>query len=226
MAFNREINSLVSREFRLEWRNKYTLGGVLLYLAATVFVILTALEQEGLADQMGASWWNLLFWLSMLFICVNAIAKSFSQESEQKTLYLYTLFRPESVILAKMLYNYVFTLFLGTLTWVLFLVWFGNPVIHAFNFFLLILFGGGGLGLVFTMISSIASKAGNNSTLMAILSFPVVLPFVIVLIRLSSTVFSEGSLIESAGLLWAILIALNLLVLGMSFILFPYLWRE
>ncbi|TVR79752.1 MAG: ABC transporter permease [Chitinophagaceae bacterium] len=221
-----EIIQLLKREWKLELRNKYTIGGIILYMVATVFVILNVLEQENMVHELNAGWWNLLFWISVLFVSVNAIAKSFYQESQEKLLYLYTLFSPESVIISKMFYNYIFMFVLALLSWSLFSIWFGNPVVQNTSFFLLLIFGAGGLGLIFTMISSIASKAGNNTTLMAILSFPVILPLLVVLIRLSSLVYLQGPGMENTISLWIMLISLNVLILSMSIILFPYLWRE
>jgi heme exporter protein B len=61
---------------------------------------------------------------------------------------------------------------------------------------------------------------------MSILSFPVIMPLILVVIRLSKQAVD--------GLEWAgvgldfivILVALNVLTLALSFLLFPYLWRD
>ena len=59
-----------------------------------------------------------------------------------------------------------------------------------------------------------------------ILSFPVLLPIILVVIHLSKQAI-DG--IEWAGLgfdFLVILTALNILTIALSFILFPYLWRD
>jgi heme exporter protein B len=62
--------------------------------------------------------------------------------------------------------------------------------------------------------------------MMSILSFPVVLPLIMVVIRLSKQAV-DG--IEWAGIglnFIVILAALNVLTVALSFLLFPYLWRD
>ena len=49
--------------------------------------------------------WNGLFWVIQLFICINAVAKSFLQESRGRMLYFYSLAHPASFVLAKLLFN-------------------------------------------------------------------------------------------------------------------------
>jgi heme exporter protein B len=75
------------------------------------------------------------------------------------------------------------------------------------------------------MISAIASRAGSNTTLMAILSFPVLMPLLITVIRFSKNAMDGLDPSLSYNLI-IILISLNVLVVAMSYLLFPYLWRE
>jgi heme exporter protein B len=101
----------------------------------------------------------------------------------------------------------------------------GNMVQDMPMFIVGLLLGSAGFASVMTMISAIASKAGSNSTLMAILSFPILIPLLITIIRFSKNAMD--------GLDWSvnykfliILIALNVLTVALSYLLFPYLWRE
>jgi heme exporter protein B len=78
---------------------------------------------------------------------------------------------------------------------------------------------------IFTMVSAIASKAGNGGMLMAILSFPIVIPLLIVLIKLAKNAIDgldRSVSLDDIGLL----LLINGLVVGVSLILFPYLWRD
>jgi len=75
-------------------------------------------------------------------------------------------------------------------------------------------------------MSAIAAKAQQNSALIAILGFPVILPQLLLLMRLSKSAFSEvfknGAVLQLCGLI----IGLDFLVIIMAIILFPYLWKE
>jgi heme exporter protein B len=75
-------------------------------------------------------------------------------------------------------------------------------------------------------MSAIAGKANGNFAIMSILSFPVLMPLILVVIRLSKQAV-DG--IEWAGVsvdLIVMLAALNVLTLALSLMLFPYLWRD
>ncbi|MBA2421696.1 MAG: ABC transporter permease, partial [Chitinophagales bacterium] len=95
----REVRALIIKDIKLEWRQRYSFGGIILYLASTVFLIyISFIEME-------PNVWVTLFWIILLFTAVSAVAKSFMQESRARTLYYYSIAHPRSVILAKLLYN-------------------------------------------------------------------------------------------------------------------------
>ncbi len=49
--------------------------------------------------------WNALFWIIMLFASINAVSKSFLQESKGRQLYIYTIASPLALIISKTIYN-------------------------------------------------------------------------------------------------------------------------
>jgi heme exporter protein B len=89
-----------------------------------------------------------------------------------------------------------------------------------------VVLGGGSISIVFTLMSAIAAKAQQNAALIAILGFPVILPQLLLLMRLSKTAFAEVFR-EGAVLQLSLLIGgLDVLVIAMAVILFPYLWKD
>jgi heme exporter protein B len=101
----------------------------------------------------------------------------------------------------------------------------GNPVIHFFQFVIISFIGGIGLGLVFTFLAAIAAKAQQQSALMAIMGFPIVIPQLLLLGKISSKVFSDAL----QGGWWQmvlLLISLDVLIVLLSIILFPFLWKD
>ena len=169
--------------------------------------------------------WNVLFWIIMLFAAVNAIAKSFMQESKSRLLYYYSIASPQAIILSKTIYNILLMALLSVLALVVYLVFFPNPIGDPLYYFLTVLLGSISFSTVFTMISAIASKAGNNGTLMAILSFPVVIPVILILIRLSKSAMDGIERSLSLGNI-GVLLAINAIVITTSLLLFPFLWRD
>jgi heme exporter protein B len=91
-------------------------------------------------------------------------------------------------------------------------------------FIINVILGGLGFSSSFTMISAIASKAANGGTLMAILGFPVILPMLIMLIKISKNAMDGLAFSNSIDEL-VTLAAINMIVVTISYLLFPYLWR-
>lgn len=219
----KEISILIHKELTLEWRQKYALNGILLYVVSAVFI--TYLSVGAKQGNISAPTWNALYWIIILFSAVNAVAKSFVQEHQGRQLYYYMIASPESIILSKIIYNTGLTLVLALLGYGVFSVILGNQVQDQGLFILNLILGAMGFSASLTMVSGIASKAGNNATLMAILSFPVIIPILLMAIRISKNALD--------GLDWSVsadkiisLFAINAIVAAAAYILFPYLWRS
>ncbi|MBK7434469.1 MAG: heme exporter protein CcmB [Chitinophagaceae bacterium] len=212
--------ALLKKDLLLEFRQQHTFYGILLYIASTIFVIYLSI------DKPDAIVWNGLFWVIQLFISVNAVAKSFLQESRGKMLYFYTLVSPVEFVIAKIVYNIVLMILMSLISLGLFFLFLGNPVNDAAWFTAMVVLGGASISMVFTLMSAIAAKAQQNAALIAILGFPVILPQLLLLMRLSKVafaeVFREGMVLQLAGLI----IGLDVLVMAMAVILFPYLWKD
>ncbi len=212
------IWTLFKKDLLLEVRQQYSFYGILLYIVATIFVLYMSV------DQPEANVWNGLFWVIQLFICINAVAKSFLQESRGRMLYFYSVAGPKDFVLAKLIFNSVLMLLMSLLSLILFTLFLGNPVQKALQFIGLVFLGGWGLCLVFTFLAAIAAKAQQNAAIMAILGFPIIIPQLMLLMKLSGTVFSSNTVIPVATVL--LVIALDILVIFLSVILFPFLWKD
>ena len=220
MLLQQELTNLFLKEIRLELKQRYVLNGILLYLVSTVFV--TYLAFSGVIN---AETWNSLFWIILLFVAVNGISKSFVQESPARHLYYYTLASPEAIVLSKILYNLLLMAILSVLSLLFFLLLMGNMIQNPGLFIVALLLGSLGLSSVLTMIAAIASRASNNFSLMAILSFPIILPLLMTLMKVSASALTSVSWSGNIPLL-VILLIINVAVILLAFLLFPYLWRD
>jgi len=215
------ILSLIKKELLLEFRQKATIGGVLVYIIGTVFV--SALCFKGKLDKPT---WNALFWVITLFTSVTISGKSFFKETGGQALFNFLHYTPQQFIISKVIYNMLFMLCLSFITFFFYVFFIKNEVENMSLFVLILILASTGLAGVLSLMSAIASKASGNFAIMSILSFPVLLPIILVVIHLSKQAI-DG--IEWAGLgfdFLVILTALNILTIALSFILFPYLWRD
>lgn len=215
------ILSLIKKELLLEFRQKATIGGVLVYIIGTVFV--SALCFKGKLDKPT---WNALFWVITLFTSVTISGKSFFKETGGQALFNFLHYTPQQFIISKIIYNMLFMLCLSFITFFFYVFFIKNEVENMGLFVIILILASTGLAGVLSLMSAIASKASGNFAIMSILSFPVLLPIILVVIHLSKQAI-DG--IEWAGLgfdFLVILTALNILTISLSFILFPYLWRD
>ena len=178
-----------------------------------------------MSGQPEARIWNALFWITQLFVATNAVAKSFLQEPQARFRYYFTIIKPATFLLAKTIYSTILLLAMSLVSLLLFNVLLGSPIIQMFLFVLITVLGSISLSVVFTFLSAIAARANQNAALMAILGFPLVTPMLMMLSQLAikavAPVYQEG---------WAsmalILLLLDVLVVVLGIILFPFLWQE
>ena len=219
MKNKHRILSLIQKDLLLETRQQYTLYGILLYVASTIFVVYLSL------DAPEEKVWNALFWVIQLFVCINAVAKSFLQESKGRMLYFYSIAGASDFVLAKLLFNALLMIVMSLLSLAIFTVLLGNPLQNAGVFVFITCLGGMSLSLVFTFLAAIASKAQQQAALMAIMGFPIIIPQLLLLMKISSTAFSA---VVQAGW-WQmvfLLVGLDIMVVALALILFPFLWRD
>ncbi len=215
----RLILTLIKKDILLEFRQQFSFYAVLLYVASTIFVLYLAMGQP---ENMI---WNGLFWMMQLFICVNAIAKTFLQEGRGRQLYFYSICSPVHFILARMVFNAVLMLLMNFISLFIFSVLLGLPVSHPFLFIAISCFGACSISLIFSFLAAIAARAQQNAALMAILGFPLIIPQLMLLMRLSKLAFAD---IFQSGLLSIVLLlfCFDILIILLSVILFPFLWKE
>ena len=73
--------------------------------------------------------------------------------------------------------------------------------------------------------ASIASKAGNSNLLMPVLSFPIIIPMLLVLIKASKKAMDGLDIY----VIWPdlfVLLAIDIIVIALAYILFPFLWKD
>lgn len=217
----KEVLELIKKDFLLEIRQKYALNAILLYVVSTVFVV-----QLSFGNIINETTWIALFWIILLFAAFNAVSKSFVQEHTARRLYYFMIAGPVSVILSKIIYNSLLMVGLGFLSLALYVLFLGMPEFNPVLFYPAFIFGCIGLASALTMVSAIASSAGSNAALMAVLGFPVVIPLLLLVIN----AFKLSLQLDIAAIRiitsLASLVLIDSVVVILAVILFPYLWRK
>lgn len=209
MIVVRELKSLIKKELLLEVKNRTAVSGILLYAVATIYVSYLSFRQ--ITD---LPTWNALFWIILLFASFNVAGRSFDKESGGREMYLYSLAGPVSVILAKMFFNALLMIVLGVFSLGVYCVLVGTKPLVDTNyamFFVGVVVGCMGLASILSLIAGIAFKTENNVGLTAVLGFPVILPFLLTLIRFSKNAL-DGIGWATNGTYLLVLLLLNIVV--------------
>ena len=217
-----KIFAILYKDFKIEINQSHLFFSVGLYVISSIYIIYISYQPTGI---LSLEHWVSIFWVIILFSSISAVSKSFFQESGNRNYYYYYVLSPDELIFSKLIYNFLFIVFVTFLTFIIFSFLLGN-FIYSLSFFLTLLFVGAlSISNCLTLISAISHQVKNNSILISVLSFPVIIPILLLLIRLSKISSSEFSwnLIQDD---FYLLILLNIILVAMTKILFSYLWRN
>lgn len=213
------ILAYIRKDIRLELHRGYALGGLFVFVLCLTLIIYLSFREIDPAS------WITIYWIAFLFMAVHSVLKGFTMESQSRYIYYYMLLRPEQLFIAKALYNTLIVSILGLLLYGSMSLVTVNPVSDHALYFLAIFLGAAGISLCFTFVSAVAVKSDQSATLMTILSFPLIIPVLLHLIRIAQASLPE-SMIDNILPSLLTLGAIDLLLIGLALLLFPYLWRS
>jgi len=217
----KKIFIIIKKDLKIDLSQGHMFFSVALYLISSIFIVYLSFGSLGIKD---LNTWVSLFWVIILFGAITSISKSFLYESKNRNYYYYFLFTPTELIFSKLIYNFIFLALLCFVAFGFYSLLVGN-FIKSISFFSLFLFVGAfSISNCLTLISAISNQVRNNSAIMSVLSFPIILPILLILINISkiSVSYFSWNLVEDDIYL---LILLNIIVLVLSKILFSFLWR-
>ena len=214
-----QILAYIRKDVLLELRRGYALGGLAVFVLSIVFIIYMSF------GEITGRLWITLYWIAFLFISVHTVLKGFALEHANRYYYYYSLLSPERIFFAKCLYNAGMLMVLGLLMYLVLGLVARDPIGDHGIFILAVLCGAIGISLCFTFVSAIAVKSDQSATLMTVLSFPLIIPILLHLIRLSRASLVDSMITDIKPSLLT-LGAIDLLVAGLGLLLFPYLWKS
>jgi heme exporter protein B len=217
VLFFSKVKTIIEKEWRLDWRNRSSFFSILLYPLLTVFLVFYSFKE------LDAITWVVMFWIITLFSAINAMAKSFLQESSGRWAYYYTIFSPEQLLVAKFIYNFLLLSLITTMNIILFSLFMNFPFENEIMFFVSIFLGVVSFVLIFTIMSAISGKASKNASLTAILSLPIIIPLLSVLINFSLKSISIGNKFSFDV---ALLCSIDALMILLGILLFKFIWKD
>ena len=218
----KNILTILYKDYRIELSQSHLFFSVVLYLLSSIYIIYLAFQPLGVSN---IETWVSVFWVIILFGAITVVSKSFFQESYKRNYYYYYLFTPDELIFSKLIYNFIFLFFVSIFSFILFSFFIGNIIQSSAFFITLLVLGSLSISNCLTLVSAIGYQVKNNSIIISVLSFPVIIPILLILIKISKLSSSEFSfnLIQDDIYL---LILLNIIMISITKVLFNFLWRN
>lgn len=215
----RRIIYIIRKEWLLEFRKKHAFLSSILYLAAITFVVFKVFGSLEGPTKTG------LFWVIYLFTCINIVGNSFSYQSMRRKYLYYQLYDPVELLIAKILFNFLKLVLAGLILLFLQTIFSGESLINPGLFMKSFFLAAFGLTVILTMISAISSFSENQNALVAILALPLVIPVLLLGMRIS--LVSERFFSDPAvGKYLSMIAGIDLLLLSLSLIFIPVIWKS
>lgn len=219
----RQLTALLLKDLKLEFRQKVLTASLLLFVVSACFTVYQ-ITFAGKA-RINPLVWNAVFWLVLLFSAFQVVARGFQKEMEREFWYWFFFLRAEALLLGKLTYHFMMLCLTGFIAWGFLSLFFGNPVQDMGMFAFVVLLACLGMASALTLVSAISSRARRNASLLPVLGFPLLIPTLMLVVKLSLVALDDLGW-DFAWKNIATLCALDLIMLVLSLILFPYLWRR
>ena len=214
----------LGNELRAELRHLQGLAAQTMFVVVASYLLYAGLVLIGHAD-VSNKVIHVVFWLVMIFTIVNSTSSSFFRDATGRDLYYYSLLHPLVYFTGKLLCSLVTTLFHSLLLTLIFHQVFAYSYMISVHWFAVMFCGVAGMTTLFTLIASMASKTSQSQILAVVLGFPLAIPLLLFILKnLNSIdlVYAQGFNLSSLSSL----LIFDGLILGLSLLLFPYIWGD
>lgn len=211
------------KEFVSEFRTRYALNALLMFVVTTLSIILFSIGQESpSSDVLSGTLWIVIF-----FSAMSGLSRTFVAEEERGTsLTLRLLVNANAVYIGKLLYNFALILVLSLIIAVAYLLFINEFGVKSYDiFWLTILLGSAGLASASTILAAIIAKANTKGTLFPVLAFPILLPLLLTCIN-ATKLATEGAFLAEALQEFQILISFTVVMIATSFLVFDFVWKD
>ncbi len=168
-----------------------------------------------------------IFWIIMFFGSMTGLSKSFVSEEERGTYLLLQLnSKPYAVYFGKLIFNMILSVSINVIAIILVLTFFSDLEIKNAGLFILIMFLGSiAIAAATTIISALIAKANSKNALFPVLSFPILLPIIIIGIQVTAGSFDGATFAVSQNDLQLIFSYTGIMTVA-SYFLFDIVWKD
>ncbi len=214
--------AVFAKDFRLELRTRYAINAILMFGITTLAVVSYSLGQAGLPPKLLAA----LLWTIIFFSAMSGLSQAFVREEEAGTsLVLKLRADPTAIYLGKLLFNFILLSVMTAIITPMFYMFTDAPIGNVGVLFLVLLLGVIGLCAATTLVAAIIAKASVKGALFAVLSFPILMPILLLLVG-ATTIIMGGKPMDETAMYFQGLIAYSVVMITLSVLLFRFVWLE
>ena len=215
--------ALFKKDYHSELRTRYAINSLVMFIIVALSVILFSIGNEKVPQNLTAG----LLWVVIFFSAMSGLSRAFVSEEERGTsLILHLIAAPTTIFSGKLLFNLILVFLMNIIITILYSVLFEEFIIrNILLFFLTFILSNIGLAIASTIIASIISKDGAKGTLYPVLSFPILLPLILISVMLTSYSM-VGTSFADAVIELAVLACYDVIMLTTSYMLFDFIWKD
>ena len=210
------------KDMQLELRTRYAFNALLMFVLASLLLILFAVGQTPLNEQVQAA----LLWIVVLFSAAVGLGRTFVSEEEAGTVMLLQLNAYGSMVYAgKLLFNFSLILVLNALAVLVYFFLLAAPVQMPGLLLATLLLGAAGLAGSTTLLAALIARTSNRAPLLPVLLFPVLIPLLLASVGATRIAISGGGW-EAASDEVVTLVAYAGVVITAAVLLFDFVWQD
>ncbi|MEW6524667.1 MAG: heme exporter protein CcmB [Bacillota bacterium] len=218
----RRVLALVRKDLLEEYRARYAISTLLVFAVTILVVVGFAAGMDPLPGHLHSSF----IWLVLFFAAVTGIDRSFVKEEEKNTSPTLRLAAdPDVVYAGKLAFNFLVLLALAALVLPLYVILMNPPVKNAPLLVAMVVAGVWCLAVTTTILAAIVAKTGTRNALLPVLSFPLLLAVLTTVVS-GTTMALEGAGFTGARQELQFLLSYSVVMLTVSWLLFPYVWND
>ncbi len=221
--WTRSVVAIFKKDWHSELRTRYAISALVMFVLTTISIILFSIGNESAPTDLLCA----MFWVVVFFAAMSGLSRTFVTEEERgTTMTLQLLTRPSAVLFGKLLFNVVLVFGLNALTVVLYALFIDGFIIKTVSIFVVtLLLGSVALAASSTILAAIIAKANTKGTLYPVLSFPILLPWLLTVVN-ATRLAAEGAFFSEASGEFQILLSYIVVVVSASYLVFEYIWKD
>lgn len=210
---------LWQKEMVAQWRSQSSLPAVILYVLSTTFIVFAAFAR------IDERTWVVLYWIILVLSAAQSAQNSFRDVEGVSGWYYYSICKVEEYFFSKVAANFILLSLMAVLTFLGLSLFSGMPIRNLGLFLAVNISAWLGLSLLFSFLGFLNAKIEGQRGLLPLLSFPLLLPILLEVIKLST--ISAGAMTDTEYMSdLYILLAVDALILALTLLLIRYLWQS